>query len=341
MNMNEEELEVKLEELLAIFRFLMAKDVFEAFYTKRLVKRLLLGNVSSYELEGKMIEKLRAECGAQYTKKAEDIFKDFEISKTLNTEFASSEFYLTARIGLDFTGHIFSTTSWPLKNNPIGKFPSPFQEIVSAYDQFYLKKYPGVKLFWQYETSTCEMSATFGGQKYILAVSFIQAIVLLLFNNKEGGVTYHELQEIFGIDPENLKAELLSMTMVKDKEKVLNKTPDNNKIVNTDVFTINEAFTSKAKRIKINALQKKETIDDLEQTTNRVLQERQYLLDAALVRIMKSKKTLSHNDLVNEVFNDLKLPISIPEIKKRIESLIERDYMTRDKDNMQVYNYVA
>lgn len=46
-------------------------------------------------------------------------------------------------------------------------------------------------------------------------------------------------------------------------------------------------------------------------TTNRVLQERQYLLDACIVKIMKAKRSLSHNDLINEVFNTLKLPINV------------------------------
>jgi len=59
-----------------------------------------------------------------------------------------------------------------------------------------------------------------------------------------------------------------------------------------------------------------------------------------LLRIMKSKKTVIHNDLVTEVFNDLKLPISISDIKKKIESLIERDHLSRDKDNMQFYLFI-
>jgi len=56
---------------------------------------------------------------------------------------------------------------------------------------------------------------------------------------------------------------------------------------------------------------------------------------------MKSRKTLSHSLLIAEVVNQLKFPAKISEIKKRIASLIEREYMERDKDNSSVYNYVA
>ena len=125
LGVSESQLEAKLEEVLSIFRFLQSKDIFEAFYTKRLVKRLLLGNISSYELESKMIDKFKAECGVQYTKKAEDIFKDFEISKTLNIEFQSYEHNTIDKANIEFNVCVFSTNSWPLKNDHIPKFPSP------------------------------------------------------------------------------------------------------------------------------------------------------------------------------------------------------------------------
>jgi len=77
------------------------------------------------------------------------------------------------------------------------------------------------------------------------------------------------------------------------------------------------------------------------QTTERVLAERQYLLDASIVKIIKGKKTMHHNDLTKEIFVDLKLPIAAAEIKKRIESLIDRDYLIRNKEDRMIYDYVA
>ena len=56
---------------------------------------------------------------------------------------------------------------------------------------------------------------------------------------------------------------------------------------------------------------------------------------------MKMRKTLSHNLLLTELYNQLKFPVKPPDLKKRIESLIDRDYMERDKDNANQYNYVA
>lgn len=64
-------------------------------------------------------------------------------------------------------------------------------------------------------------------------------------------------------------------------------------------------------------------------------------MDAAIVQIMKIRKTLSHNLLVSEVYNQLKFPVKPADLKKRRESLTDLDYMERDKENPNQYNYIA
>ena len=56
---DENSIKIKLDEVFEIFRYLMAKDVFEAFYTKRFIKRLLLGTMISNDLETHLINKLK------------------------------------------------------------------------------------------------------------------------------------------------------------------------------------------------------------------------------------------------------------------------------------------
>ena len=58
---------------------------------------------------------------------------------------------------------------------------------------------------------------------------------------------------------------------------------------------------------------------------------------------MKARKSLHHNDLIAEVTRQLSVRFTpAPQfIKKRIESLIEREYLERSLDDHRVYNYVA
>jgi cullin-4 len=56
---------------------------------------------------------------------------------------------------------------------------------------------------------------------------------------------------------------------------------------------------------------------------------------------MKTRKTLSHTLLMGELLAQLKFDLKTADMKKRIESLIDREYLERDKNNQQQYNYLA
>ena len=64
-------------------------------------------------------------------------------------------------------------------------------------------------------------------------------------------------------------------------------------------------------------------------------------IDAALVRVMKTRKAMKHVELMAEIFSHVKFPTTNQDIKARIESLIEREYLDRDKANPNLYIYLA
>lgn len=66
------------------------KDVFEAFYKKDLAKRLLLGKSASTDAEKNMVQKLKTECGSQFTNKLEGMFKDVDTSVDIMHAFRNS-----------------------------------------------------------------------------------------------------------------------------------------------------------------------------------------------------------------------------------------------------------
>merc|ERR1712045_937941 len=342
---SEEELEKLLDKIMVIFRFIHGKDVFEAFYKKDLAKRLLVGKSASVDSEKSMLSKLKAECGAGFTSKLEGMFKDMELSRDINSAFKQHVSHLTDNDGsqmandrIDLTVSVLSMAFWPtypVMNILIPPYMLKYQDI---FNKFYQGKYSGRKLQWQASLGHCVLRANFKSGQKELQVSLFQALCLLQFNNTDEQ-TLEEMMEATNIEDGEMRRTLQSLAC--GKARVLTKIPKGKDINDGDKFIFNKDFTTALFKIKINQIQLKETNDEQKATEERVFQDRQYQIDAAIVRIMKMRKTLSHNLLLTELYNQLKFPVKPPDLKKRIESLIDRDYMERDKDNSQQYNYVA
>ena len=71
--------------------------------------------------------------------------------------------------------------------------------------------------------------------------------------------------------------------------------------------------------------------------------DRRYAIDAAIVRTMKSRKVLQHQQLTMEVVQQLSrmFKADFKLIKKRIENLMSRDYLERDAENPNMIKYLA
>ncbi|XP_035525452.1 cullin-4B isoform X1 [Morone saxatilis] len=334
----DEELEKMLDKIMIIFRFIYGKDVFEAFYKKDLAKRLLVGKSASVDAEKSMLSKLKHECGAAFTSKLEGMFKDMELSKDIMVQFKQYMQCQNIPGNIELTVNILTMGYWPTYVPMEVHLPAEMVRLQEIFKTFYLGKHSGRKLQWQSTLGHCVLKAEFKEGKKELQVSLFQTLVLLMFNEGEE-FTLEEIKLATGIEDSELRRTLQSLAC--GKARVLTKIPKSKDVEDGDKFSCNDDFKHKLFRIKINQIQMKETVEEQASTTERVFQDRQYQIDAAIVRIMKMRKTLSHNLLMSEVYNQLKFPVKPADLKKRIESLIDRDYMERDKENPNQYNYVA
>ena len=84
---------VSIQDCTAMFAFLRDKDIFGEVYSKQLGKRLLLGRHAGEALEFKVLEGLRARCGAQFVTKMEGMIKDISLAKPVKA--SSAHFCVT------------------------------------------------------------------------------------------------------------------------------------------------------------------------------------------------------------------------------------------------------
>jgi cullin 3 len=321
------------------------QDVFEKYYKQHLAKRLLAGRTVSDDAERSLILKLKTECGYQFTSKLEGMFTDMKTSKDTMQSFKQLD---AGGVEVDLSVHVLTTGSWPTQAGARCNLPAELLPVCDRFKQFYLAAHSGRRLTWQCNMGTADMKAEFGGfdgrpiERHELNVSTYQMCILMLFSSADK-LSYKEIEQATNIPPADLKRNLQSLACVKGKN-VLRKIPMSRDVNEDDEFAYNDAFTSKLYKVKIGTVAaQRESEPEKVETRARVEEDRKPQIEAAVVRIMKARRVLEHNNLVSEVARQLQ-PRFLPSpalIKKRIESLIEREFLERDKADRRLYRYLA
>ena len=327
--LSETEVEESLDRIVQLFSYLTDKDLFADIYRNHLAKRLLNQRSASDDAEKVMIAKLKMQCGTHFTSKMEGMLSDLAVGIEQRNEFEARMRHEDAK--LDFGVQVLTTGFWPTYKSPEVTLTPEMTKCMDLFRDWHDKKHQKRKLTWVFSLGNATVRATFGKKSYDLQVTTLQAIALNAFNDgKTLGFT--ELAEILNLDETILKPLMHSLSC--GKYKVINKIPASNKINTTDKFVANNKFSSNLRKLRIPMASL-----DASHNTKRVEEDRSIAIEAAIVRIMKARKTLQHQQLIAEVLSQLAFFKPQPRvIKKRIEALIDREYLERSADNTNVYN---
>ncbi|CAM6098317.1 unnamed protein product [Calypogeia fissa] len=338
----EEVVEAVLERFMVVFSFLQHKDLFERYYRQHLAKRLLSGRAVADDAEHSFIVKLKTECGNLFTSKLERMLRDMKISKDLMYAFnSSSEGGVNQEPPLAV--QVLTPGSWPTPSNGARPCYLPTEILITCveFQSYYLSMHSGRLLTWQTNLGTADLEVTFrDGRKHELHVSIYQTCILLLFNRAER-LSYGDIDQETNIPPEYLKRNLQSLACVRGKN-ILRKEPMSRDVSDTDVFHFNDRFASRYFRVKICNVVSQKSDPEKQRTSWKVEEDRKPQIDAAVVRIMKSRRVLHHSDLISEVTKQLQARFrpEVASIKRRIEALIDREFLGRDGNARNVYRYL-
>ena len=269
---------------------------------------------------------------------------------------------------------VLTSGFWPVVSDTPCILPLPVQAAVAHFQAFYLAKHSGRRLRWNTLKGSAELRATFGTpavpRKHELSVSTYQMCVLMLFNDLEE-LSFKHIQDALGIaGGVELRRHVLSL--LNPKCRILEKCQRTASgsaaslgvpsgplhLEDTDMLRVHTDFSSKMLRVKVPLISAKSAVlvgaprgdvkdaanvDDGPDIPSQVEETRKHLLEAAIVRTMKTRKTMEHNSLIAEVLKQVSTRFhpSPTDVKKRIEALIDRDYMERDKESNGVYHYLA
>ncbi|EFC37252.1 predicted protein [Naegleria gruberi] len=152
---------------------------------------------------------------------------------------------------------------------------------------------------------------------------------------------YNHIKELTQIPEKDLKKTLTILCM--NKTKILSKEPKTKNLEDNHKFVLNQDFKNANYRVRLAITSTKETVEEVQETESKIELERKPVIEAVIVRVMKARKKLHHNELMSEVVKQLQSRF-VPnpqEVKRRIENLIERDFLSREVEDHKTYNYVA
>merc|ERR550514_1813018 len=162
-----------------------------------------------------------------------------------------------------------------------------------------------------------------------------QCIILLLFNRHEK-LSYNEILEATKIPDAECKRQVLSLTV--SRNKILNRTGTSKDIEDNETFEVNTKLVHEKVKVVVGLIKREEKAEIT--TVAEAPVERKHVVDAAIVRVMKTRKVLDHNSLLDEVYRQCTLFKPQPaQIKSQIEHLIDREFLKRDPDQRNMYIY--
>lgn len=275
------------------------------------------------------------------------MFVDMENSSALSETFKQHQDSTKLPISsVSFT--ILSTGSWLIESVKGIKVPPILQDVEKIFERFYSNRHSGRKLSWEHKLSKGELDskrfASSKGKSYNFLCSGFQISILWQYNSSQTTYSKEELLNLTTGEGEKYSKHFDLAVMPMIQQKLLLFKCENYKKGSSlplhATFTINEKFASKTVKVSLNKVE--ESVEDRNKEKAEIKGDRNMAIQAIIVRTMKMRRELIHNDLVSAVFEQTKcFTPTVSDIKRNIDNLIEKEYLERDKSKKDLYHYLA
>ncbi|KAG8700243.1 hypothetical protein FRC08_004824 [Ceratobasidium sp. 394] len=356
----------KLFGILELSKYTRDKDVFREIYTRALAKRLLTQSTTDDDMEKTLIVKLKTDYDPEFS--AGDVmFKDLQQSSGDMADYRQRIESHADDLDRSLDVMVLTHAKWPSfkEHNMLAsedssvttqkkrgrkqvaatapvELPPEMAAALLRFEKYYTSKHSQRRTAWFHSLGTVVLTSRFPGGNKEISVSMYQTLVLLLFNEKEQ-FSAAEIQSRTKLSDEDLVVTLQSLALGK-KRVLIRANPKTTKdIAPSDEFKWNSEFTDTKRNLRIQSIQQQTTMEDTQEAEKEIIEGRQHVIDAAIVRIMKAKKTQTYEQLKTETIMALEKHFkpSVADIKKRVDELQEKEYIERDPTDRNVFRYIA
>eukprot|EP01012_Entosiphon_sulcatum_P020214 TRINITY_DN2519_c0_g1_i1.p1 TRINITY_DN2519_c0_g1~~TRINITY_DN2519_c0_g1_i1.p1 ORF type:complete len:732 (-),score=79.89 TRINITY_DN2519_c0_g1_i1:47-2242(-) len=321
----------------ALFTQIGPKDRFELFHHRFLARRLLL-LPEPHPAEMVLIRKLKDHMGGAFVRRLEAMINDVITSANSTETWARWMQGQPLCIHFPVRFSILSGNSWPSYSVPSSiAFPVPLREVIQSFEQHYGLVHQGRRLKWMPNLGEATLTARFKRPYEFVATTY-QACILLHLTEP---LPFGHLQEITQIRKADLQAALAPLVNNQAGRNGLVLSEAKGELDKSTLLQINQDFQATRNKIRLVGVATKEERSVVGKAALAASRDPQ--IEAAIVRVMKSRRTLHHNDLFVEVVAQLKALFTPnpADIKRRVESLIERQFLARSEEDRHTYVYLA
>ena len=319
-------------EYMILFKYIGNKDLFQNFFIKKLCIRCLFNLNKSEEAQNYLIEQLKKECGPYFVSKSQEMISDVKASQEMSQLFNEKKGKDKEDINIPINYFVLSNYTWPIDklvsgeicNFDIGKSQKKFFE-------FYHKKNSGKSLFWHLPFCFGEIEMDLNDSKNTIKIigNGVHIAILKCFNKSQISLSLKDIMR---------KTKLEKDVINKYIKKIVSK---NILKYENDVYVVNFFVNKEENSNEIMLIDYDEQEDEkgIEENEEKSIEERKFVIDAYIMKILKQKKVMKKSELITTV--NEKMPFDEKEeiINKRIDQLINNRYITKDEEDPSIIKY--
>ena len=278
-----------------------------------------------------MISKPKVLAGVAFANKLEGMFTDMKTSRDIIKQFNTKQSEdAKFQTGYELIVQVLNSNHWPIQQQDANQLQltSELRDGVERFNSFYGGMMQNRRLQWIHLQGNVSLHLQLE-RKHELVVSTHQACVLLQFNEGDSHALA-TLSEVLKLDADDLQK--VVEPLIAPKLPIL--------ICEKGVCRWIADWVPDKLRITVASAVPRYTRRESSEIKKVVDVDRSFQVDAAIVRVMKSRRTMLAAALVAEVCAQLMSHfVAQPKfVKQRIDTLIEREYLGREKGG---YTYRA
>lgn len=325
-----------IDQLVAVFRMIASKDVFESAHHHYLTRRILMMKSHIIEADKYFKRALKEQCGPDYTKRLNDLFKDLNVSLATLDKFVKEK-----RPPPFFKAIVISNESWKLyeTGNPIDP-PDEIKVLLNSFTNFYSTENEKKKLQWDFNFTRVKLTTKNLGLIKTINCSGTYATFLLMFNQNHVLCPEHlkKLSNFSNEQIENIVKVLKSkkcnhFLLVMHNKIRINKdqfaseepdSKDDNKYVQCSCFDYKKGVLS----IPFVFPSVPKTDNDKQKSA--IQSNRENQINAAVMKVMKQERSMEKSALKNTVKDLLNFRLEDELFDERLAHLSKTLYLKLD-----------